>query len=87
MVPGCIRSITPNPVTDNWTMVSYEFVPTVSTAQLLIYNTATAILVDSYNNLSGTSLDINVSNYSDGSYSVVLMCDGIAVDSKVLIKQ
>ncbi|MBQ6725602.1 MAG: S8 family serine peptidase [Bacteroidales bacterium] len=87
VVPGCIRSITPNPVTDNWTTVSYEFVPTVSTAQLLIYNTATAILVDSYNNLSGTSLDINVSNYSDGSYSVVLMCDGIAVDSKVLIKQ
>lgn len=56
-------------------------------ANLLIYNTATAILVDAYNNLSGNSLNINVSNYNNGSYNVVLMCDGVVTNSKKLIKQ
>ncbi len=90
VVPGCIRSITPNPVSDNWTTVSYEYATTVTSAQLLIYNTATTTLVgnydlSNYNNVG--SLDIEVTNYPTGSYTVVLVCDNAVCHSKVLIRQ
>ena len=90
VVPGCIRSITPNPVTDNWVTVSYEYASTVTSAHLLIYNTATTALVGDYDlsNLDNvSSLDIEVANYPTGSYTVVLACDNSVCHSKVLIRQ
>ncbi|MBR5028780.1 MAG: hypothetical protein IKX51_06140, partial [Bacteroidales bacterium] len=90
VVPGCIRSITPNPVEGNWVTVSYEYATTVTSAQLLIYNTATTTLVGNYDlsNLGNvSSLDIEVTNYPTGSYTVVLVCDNSVCHSKVLIRQ
>ena len=90
VVPGCIRSITPNPVSDNWVTVSYEYASTVTSAQLYIYNTGTTTLVGNYDlsNLDNIgSLDIEVTNYPTGSYTVVLVCDNAVCHSKVLIKQ
>ena len=90
VVPGCIRSISPNPVSDNWITVSYEYATTVTSAQLLIYNTGTSALVGSYDlsNLGNVpSLDIEVTTYPTGSYTVVLVCDNAVCHSKVLIRQ
>ena len=90
VVPGCIRSITPNPVEDNWVTVSYEYATTVTSAHLLIYNTATTALVGDYDlsNLGNVaSLDVDVSNYPTGTYTVVLVCDNAVCHSKVLIRQ
>ena len=90
VVPGCIRSITPNPVSDNWVTVSYEYATTVTSAQLLIYNTATTALVGNYDlsNMDNvSSLDIEVTNYPTGSYTVVLVCDNAICHSKILIRQ
>ncbi len=90
VVPGCIRSITPNPVTDSWVTVSYEYAATVSTAQLLIYNSGTATLVGNYDlsNLDNVGgVDIEVTGYPTGSYTVVLVCDNAVCHSKVLIRQ
>ena len=90
VLPGCIRSITPNPVSGNWITVSYEYASTVTSAQLLIYNTGTTTLVGSYDlsNLGNvSSLDVEVTNYPTGSYTVVLVCDNAVCHSKVLIRQ
>ncbi len=90
VVPGCIRSITPNPVGSNWVVVSYEYAATVTSAQLLVYNTATATLVGNYDlsNLDNAgSVNVEVANYPAGSYTVVLMCDNAVCHSKVLIRQ
>ena len=90
VVPGCIRSITPNPVADNWVNVSYEYSTTVTSTQLLIYNTGTTSLVGNYDlsNMDNvSSLDIEVTNYPTGSYTIVLVCDNNVVDSKILIRQ
>ena len=90
VVPGCIRSITPNPVSDNWVTVSYEYASTVTSAHLYIYNTGTTTLVGNYDlsNLDNVgSLDIEVTNYPTGSYTVVLVCDNAVCHSKVLIRQ
>lgn len=90
VVPGCIRSITPNPVSDNWVTVSYEYASTVTSAHLYIYNTGTTTLVGNYDlsNLDNVgSLDVEVTNYPTGSYTVVLACDNAVCHSKVLIRQ
>ncbi len=90
VVPGYIRSITPNPVTDNWVTVSYEYATTVTSAHLLIYNTATTALVGDYDlsNLDNvSSLDIEVTKLPTGSYNVILVCDNAICHSKILIKQ
>ncbi len=90
VVPGCIRSITPNPVSDNWVTVSYEYATMVTSAHLYIYNTGTTTLVGSYDlsNLGNvSSLDVEVTNYPTGSYTVVLVCDNAVCHSKVLIRQ
>ncbi len=90
VVPGCIRSISPNPAANNWVNVSYEYATTVASAQLLIYNTGTTTLVGNYylSNMDNvSSLDIEVTNYPTGSYTVVLVCDNNVVDSKILIRQ
>lgn len=90
VVPGCIRSITPNPVGSNWVTVSYEYATTVTSAHLYIYNTGTTTLVGSYDlsNLGNvSSLDVEVTNYPTGSYTAVLVCDNAVCHSKVLIRQ
>ena len=90
VVPGQIRSITPNPVTDNYVTLSYEYAPNITSAQLLIYNTVTTELVGYYDlsNIGNvSSLDIDVSNYSIGTYTTVLICDNVVCHSKILIKQ
>ncbi len=90
VVPGCIRSITPNPVSDNWVTVSYEYASTVTSAHLYIYNTGTTTLVGNYDlsNLDNVGgLDIEVTNYPTGSYTVVLVCDNAVCHSKILIRQ
>ena len=90
VVPGCIRSISPNPVEGNWITVSYEYTTTVTSAHLYIYNTGTTTLVGNYDltNLGNvSSLDIEVTNYPTGSYTVVLVCDNAVCHSKVLIRQ
>lgn len=90
VVPGCIHSITPNPVTDNWVEVSYEYATTVTSAHLHIYNTATTALVRDYD-LSNfdnvSSVDIEVTTLPTGTYSLVLVCDNTVCHSKVLIRQ
>ena len=90
VVPGCIRAITPNPVEGNYVSVSYEYATTVNSAYLYIYNTGTTTLVGSYDltslgNLS--SLDVEVTNYPTGSYTVVLVCDNAVSHSKIFIRQ
>ncbi len=90
VAPGCIHSITPNPVSDNWITVSYEYATTITTAQLFIYNTGSTTLVGNYDlsNIGNvSSLDIEVTNYPTGSYTVVLVCDNTVCHSKVLIRQ
>ncbi|MBO7540555.1 MAG: hypothetical protein J6T33_02710, partial [Bacteroidales bacterium] len=90
MMPGIIHSITPNPVSDNRVTISYEYATTVTSAQLLIYNAGTASLVGNYDlsNLdNASSIEIDVSTFPTGTFSVVLVCDNNTCHAKTLIIQ
>ena len=80
-----INSISPNPANNN-VVVDYKTENTTS-AYIMVLN-ATATTNNNYIiNVSQTQANFNVTNYQQGTYSVILVCDGIAVDMKTLIVQ
>jgi hypothetical protein len=85
--PSSLKSITPNPSTNNVT-VNYQL-NNVTSAYLMVIgyygNTQTSnnYILDS--NSKETSL--NISNYPNGLYTVALVCDGNIVDAKSLVKE
>lgn len=79
--------ISPNP-SSNEIKVNYKL-NGISSAYLMI--------IDQYGNNSESNnyiispessyVNINISNYSNGFYTIILVCDGQIVDTKTLIKQ
>lgn len=85
--PSIIENISPNPAS-NQMQVNYKL-NGISSAYLMIigqYGTN-----DSSNNYvlntSSSQTTINLSNYTNGYYTVALVCNGEIVDAKTLIKQ
>lgn len=58
-----------------------------TSAYLMVVSTVTGISNNYILDTNETSININVSNYSSGFYTVALVCDGEIVDSKNLSKQ
>lgn len=85
--PSIIEKISPNP-SSNEIKVNYKL-NGISSAYLMI--------IDQYGNNSESNnyiispessyVNINISNYSNGFYTIILVCDGQIVDTKTLIKQ
>jgi len=80
-----LESISPNPATNMVNIdFSYEF---GNRASIMLLNSS-ATYQQSYTvAISQNNISINVSNFTPGSYSAILIVDGIAVDSKALIIQ
>lgn len=80
-----IEQIAPNP-TEASTTVSYN-IEGANSAKIKIYNQS-GILQNSHTlQTNSTSLEINVSSYAPGTYTIVLEADGSNVDAKTLIVQ
>ena len=85
--PSIIESISPNPTT-NEIQVNYKLNGVVSAYLMIIGQYGTDGVSNNYvldNNSSQTT--VNVMNYVNGFYTVVLVCNGQIVDAKTLIKQ
>jgi hypothetical protein len=78
-----IKSITPNPATNQIT-VEYN-AENASVAFLRITPALMNVGNDYPLNTLNWSTVINVANYLPGVYSVILYCDGVAVDVKQLV--
>lgn len=85
--PSIIETMSPNPVT-NEIQVSY-ILNGVKSAYLMVIGqygsdgTSNNYVLDTEN----TQTILNLSGYSNGFYTVALVCDGTIVDAKTLIKQ
>ena len=85
--PSVLNTIAPNPATNNVT-IGYKL-NEVGSAYLMIIGgygttgTSNNYILDTNN----TETNINISNYPNGFYTVVLVCNGQIVDAKTLIKQ
>jgi len=80
-----IETISPNPASND-VVVAYKTENTTSGYIMVLNATATTnynYIID-VNQLQTT---FNVANFQTGAYSVILVCDGVAVDMKTLIVQ
>lgn len=80
-----INSVSPNPASSN-VMVDYKTENTTSAYVMVLNATATTnnnYIID----VNQTQTTFNVANFQQGTYSVILVCDGVAVDMKTLIVQ
>lgn len=83
--PYKLESLVPNPATSQVT-VNYIADEAVS-AYLMVVSIVTGVSNNYILDVNETSINLNVSGYSSGIYSVALVCDGEIVDSKNLAKQ
>ncbi|MGI8893422.1 MAG: S8 family serine peptidase [Bacteroidia bacterium] len=78
-----IKSITPNPATNQ---VTVEYVAENAASAFIRITPAFQNVSNDYPlNTVNTTTVINVSSYLPGVYSVILYCDGVAVDVKQLV--
>ena len=78
-----IRSVVPNPGTD-FIDVQYMISQSIS-AYLSIVNISNADTNNYILDSTGGILNINISSYSQGLYSISLVCDGEVKDSELLV--
>ena len=83
--PYKLESLVPNPATSNVT-VNY-IADEATSAYLMIVSIVTGISNNYILDVNETSINLSVSSYASGLYSVALVCDGEIVDSKNLAKQ
>ena len=85
--PSTLNTITPNPASNN-TTISYKL-NEVNSAYIMILgsygttNSSNNYILD----LNSTQINIDLSNYPIGFYTVALICNGQIIDAKTLIKQ
>lgn len=83
--PYKLESLFPNPATSQVT-VNY-IAGEATSAYLMVVSLVTGISNNYILDVNETTINLNVSGYSSGIYSVALVCEGEIVDSKNLAKQ
>jgi len=80
-----IDNVSPNPASND-VIVDYKIENTTS-GYIMVLN-ATATTNNNYMiDVNQTQTTFNVANFQQGTYSVILVCDGVAVDMRTLIVQ
>ncbi|WP_347373836.1 S8 family serine peptidase [Aequorivita sp. Q41] len=83
--PYKLGGLVPNPATN---IVTTNYIADeASSAYLMVVSNVTGISNNYILDTVETSINLNISNYPNGLYSVALVCDGKIVDSKNLVKQ
>ncbi len=81
--PFSLQSLTPNPASDQVSVAYKAF--DASSAYLMLINTVDGSSNNYILDINANEISINISNYSQGIYSISLVCDGEIVDAKNLI--
>lgn len=79
-----IELITPNPASGS-AVVSYKLEPNVTVAELKVFNQNATVSYSYQLNTNKEEYTINLGSYPTGSYTVVLICDGVTEDNKTLV--
>jgi hypothetical protein len=87
IVPGMIEELFPNPTTDVITVSCIFSDPNNITGSFIKVSGYTGTVYGSYPLNAAASVSIDVGNYTAGTYTVSLICNGAVVDSKIFVKQ
>jgi hypothetical protein len=83
--PNKIVAITPNP-TNDFATINYN-IENCNSAYIMLLNQTGTEATNYLLNLSTNSITMNMTNLVWGSYTAILICDGVATDAKMIIKQ
>ena len=83
--PSRIINISPNPTTDN-VDIAYKL-NNVNSAYLMIIGTNSNSNNNYILDVSNENINLDISNYQTGYYTIALVCDGQIVDAKQILKQ
>jgi subtilisin family serine protease len=83
--PNKIVAITPNP-TNDFATINYN-IENCNSAYIMLLNQTGTEATNYLLNLSTNSITVNMTNLVWGSYTAILICDGVATDAKMIIKQ
>lgn len=83
--PYKLKSLSPNPAT-NQVAVKYS-ADQAASAYIMVISTVTGISNNYILDVNDSNINVDISAYTSGLYSVALVCDGVIVDSKNLAKQ
>jgi hypothetical protein len=78
-----IKSVLPNPASDN-VIIKYH-TEKASSGYIAITGTVNNTTSNYILDCNQNQISINISNFLIGSYSIILVCDGVIVDTKTLI--
>ena len=80
-----IDNISPNPASNN-VIVEYK-TENITSAYIMVLNSTATTNNNYIIDVDKPQTTLNVTNFQQGTYSVILVCDGVAVDMKTLIVQ
>jgi subtilisin family serine protease len=85
--PSVLNTISPNPSSNNVT-ITYKLNEVNSAYIMIIGSYGTSNSSNNYIlDLNSSETTIDISNYSNGFYTVALICNGQIIDAKTLVKQ
>ena len=82
---GKINSVAPNPANSGTFAINYSVANSVTTAKIKVININTNAFTENTISTGNGTLTLNVSNYANGSYSIVLICDNQPADSELFV--
>lgn len=82
-----LAALAPNPATDN-VLVQYSISNTTQASIMIIGSYGTTTSSNSYDlDVNSTEMNIDISKYPSGFYTVALVCDGKITHTKTLVKK
>jgi len=82
---GKIISVAPNPANSGTFAINYSVANSVTTAKIKVININNNVFTENTISTGNGTLNLNVSNYANGSYSIVLICDNQSADSELFV--
>ncbi len=84
---GKLTSIVPNPISTGTLAIGYLVASSVSTPKIRIVNISTSAYTEHSISTGSGTLNVDISPYTTGSYSIILICDSTTADDELLVVQ
>jgi len=84
---GKLTTIYPNPISNGNLSIGYLVANSVSAPKIRIVNIHTSVFSEHNISTGAGTLNVDISAYAAGSYSIILICNSAAVDDELLIVQ
>ncbi|MEX1187825.1 MAG: M64 family metallopeptidase [Bacteroidia bacterium] len=84
---GRITSVVPNPISTGTLAIAYKVSSTATSPKIRIVNISTSAFTEHTISTGTGTLNIDISAYTSGAHSILLICNSTTVDDELLVVQ